>query len=335
LPNAIRLILDYNQRAQHVHSLTADVTIEATRRDQGVSFPGQLAVRYPQDLRLVGKWLGQPGIDLGSNDRVFWLRLETGPELSVPRGGWQRTQAGWPVSDAPDALLHFLCMSPLPLAANLYEVRRNTHGAVELMLPPFTDVRGALVRRGIAFDKQPAGMYRPAGETLYDGYNENVLRRATFRDFRQDAETGADVPTQITVEWPADHVTIVLSLNSLRLNEKWDGQRAAALFRLAEKPEPSPDRLQPGDAPTVRVSTEAVEARFGTERLGLSGKTDGETARKVLVDQLSDWREKTATLTVVCTGDVTAERVRLVLAAARQAGFRSIDVRVEDGRPGP
>jgi hypothetical protein len=336
-PTADELVGDFNKHAERVAWLFARVEIDVKAPGWTADLEGRLAARRWNDVRLVAQLLGRPAVDVGSNRREFWANLTPGTERLLTAGRDSRwydrhpkADQGWPVADAPDALLDCLNMRPVGYGGSVYEVRRSFGDYFELLLPPSKDARGRTVRKGIILGQGPGGAYWPTDHVLYDADGQ-VLRRAVLREWLHSSQPNAEpVPTRIDIEWPDEKVSVVLRLKDVKVNEKIDQQRTDLLFRPPADAAATREPENRADGVIVHLSSDAVEARYGEERLRLSGKPDGAMTRKLLGEQLGQWKAKNAgglTL-VVCGNSMEHGRVLDMLTVARQAGFRSIEVKV-------
>src|SRR5262249_47362581 len=155
--------------------------LEVSYDGQMVGLDGRLAIRSPRDVRCTAKLLGKPTLDLGSNDRDFWLRLQAEGAQLAWHGRWlaQGPQAGaeWPGGDGPDALLDVLCLRPLKPSAGC-EVRPQ-EDQFALLLPPSVAPNGQAVRKSVLFERRADGTFRPTAHLLADA-DGKLLRRATL-----------------------------------------------------------------------------------------------------------------------------------------------------------
>src|SRR5262245_17866410 len=71
-PSTESLVNYLNQNSKRVQSLKASLEIDAKQGVQSIGISGGLAARRPRDLRLRGKFMGSPAVDVGSNNEKFW-----------------------------------------------------------------------------------------------------------------------------------------------------------------------------------------------------------------------------------------------------------------------
>ncbi len=71
-PDAPALVNYLNLNAQKIQSIQASVALDARQGRQPIGLDGEMACQKPRDFRLRAKVLGQPAVDIGSNDKEFW-----------------------------------------------------------------------------------------------------------------------------------------------------------------------------------------------------------------------------------------------------------------------
>src|SRR4051794_2441068 len=72
-PTAAAMVSYLNENAQRIQGLSStDVTLDCRQgRESGV-VSGRVDCSRPHNFRLTAKAVGQPMVDIGSNDREFW-----------------------------------------------------------------------------------------------------------------------------------------------------------------------------------------------------------------------------------------------------------------------
>src|SRR5262245_43620548 len=73
-PTAAQLISQLNDTSQRIQMLECrDVWIDARQGRQDVSLPGSMVCQKNRNFRLTAKMVGQPAVDIGSNEQEFWF----------------------------------------------------------------------------------------------------------------------------------------------------------------------------------------------------------------------------------------------------------------------
>ena len=72
-PSSAELVKDLNLNARQIQSFQCKVSIEARGSEGAASLEGRLACDKPRNLRMKASMLGNPAVDIGSNNQEFWF----------------------------------------------------------------------------------------------------------------------------------------------------------------------------------------------------------------------------------------------------------------------
>jgi hypothetical protein len=232
-PTATSLVNYLNQNAKRIQSVQASLDIGAKMGIQAVDLSGAVAARRPRELRLRAKMLGQPAVDLGSNDQEFWywIRQANPPhyyKCSYKDLGTGKINVPFPVET--DMVMAALNMAEYDVKGK-YELKQGKDKSWELSQDT-TSAAGQPVKRVTVFR---ATLARPGDpqvleHSLLDGRGTLVCK-ATVQRVEVDRASGAVVPTRLTIEYPAQKVRLKLELNDLQVN-KIEEANAKRIFSL-------------------------------------------------------------------------------------------------------
>jgi hypothetical protein len=232
-PTAEQLVKYLNDNAARIQSLECpNVQIDAKQGIQGVGFDGQMAFRGPRDLRLRARFLGQPGMDLGSNEQEMWFWLAKsdlpGP-IHVKRAELPCTKTGWPCPVALDWLGTVAGAVPHdPLAAEKVVVKADTLELVELVRSPTGETQ-----RKVTVFRRKVGSPQVIAHRVEDTKGQ-VLMAAHIYELQTDPVSGAVFPVRFRIDWPAEKMEIRVRLPEVHLNREITADRAQKLFTVSE-----------------------------------------------------------------------------------------------------
>ncbi|MFO0880668.1 MAG: hypothetical protein U0840_25250 [Gemmataceae bacterium] len=229
-PDAPSLVNYLNQNAQKVQSVRAKVDIDCKQGRQSVGLGGRLACQKPRDFRLKADVLGKPAVDIGSNNDEFWYWISQASPPYVYHCAYNDLASGkinLPFPFHPDMVVAALGMAEFDTNAH-YELR-ETARTVE-MIQDGTSSSGEKVKRITVFNRFQAKSGEPQvlGHVLQD-LNGKPICRATVHKVTVDRASGAVVPTSVTIEWPAQELSMKLYLSDVQTNAL-DKTSSARLF---------------------------------------------------------------------------------------------------------
>ena len=194
---------------------------------------GRLAVRKPRYLRLIAGTSFSRELDLGSNDREFWLYVRQAEEPTLGPGKhpvlyhctyeeYRRSGAELPLE--PQWVIEALGIQEIDPTMNHF-LQPGQRGTVELATPttltnglPAVIVRVVTLKRG-----QVIAVRLERGAA--------VLAESWLAGHVEDPVTGAVVPTRVSFTWIPSNTTVTLKLRSLRVNPALDPAQSAQLWR--------------------------------------------------------------------------------------------------------
>ncbi len=229
-PTVPALVNYLNNNAQNAQTLRAKVAIDARQNRQVIGLDGQLACRKPRDFRLRAMVLGRVEADLGSNDEKFWYWVGKA-DPRVFHCSYRDLATGKvnvPFPFQPDMVMAALNMAEYdPRGRYDLKVQPRTLELVQDTTSP----DGRPVKRVTVFDRTVARPGKPQvlAHTLKDAAGK-LICQANVESVTVDRGSGAIIPTRVTIEWPAQAVTMKLVLSDVQVNAI-DKKAAAQLFQ--------------------------------------------------------------------------------------------------------
>jgi RNA polymerase sigma factor (sigma-70 family) len=227
-PSAELLVAYLNDNARRIQTLECrQLDIECRLGHHPVGVTGQLAYRGPRDFRLTGSIMGNPSVDLGSNDRECWyMFFKAEPKLLFlfSRAELAGGKSHWLFPFPPDWVLDALGVTEYDLKTCTVVARPETVELVRQVVSP----RGQRLRLVTVFNRVPSPV-QVAGHRLEDAHGKELCS-VTIAEVHTDRASGAVLPRRLQFDWPAEKVTLKLKLDDLRVNAPLEGERAAHLF---------------------------------------------------------------------------------------------------------
>ncbi len=196
---------------------------------------GRLAVQKPRRLRLIAGTPFSRELDLGSNDREFWLYLRQAQEPSLGPGKhpvlyhctyeqYRRSGAELPLQ--PEWVIAALGIEEVDPAASHF-LQPGPPGTVELATPTtLSNGLPAVIVRVVALKSGTIQAVRLERGAV-------VVAESTLSGHIQDPTTTAVVPTRVTFTWHPADLTVTLKLRRIRVNPPLT---TGQLSRLWESP---------------------------------------------------------------------------------------------------
>jgi hypothetical protein len=225
------LVSSLNANAQRLQSLQVDdLDIQARADGNYVGLVGVMSCQKPRNFRLMANVFGSQAVDMGSNGQEFWWWISKADPPYLVHCAYQDLSRGnvyLPFPFQPDWVVEALGMGEYNPAGS-YQVKMNPQ-TVEL-IEQTTSLQGQPVRKVTVFDRATAGTQWPkvVAHVLQDS-GGNEICSARIVDYRADKATGAVVPHQVVLSWPAQKIRLDMKLDGVKVNALTE-QRAAALF---------------------------------------------------------------------------------------------------------
>jgi hypothetical protein len=237
-PTAEVLVQNLNDNAQRLQSIQADsLRIRAEADGQGITLLGRMTTQKPSNFRLQADIMGKRAVDMGSNSQEFWYWVSQANPPALVYCSYEDFRAGrarMPFPFQPEWIIETLgMMERNPKGVYQVEVKPNTIELVEQTTSP----QGQPVRKVTFFARTPLqdGRYPVVGHQLQDAKGQPICT-ARVEDTHYDRTSGAAVPRQVTLSWPAEHLQLSLKLDGLTVNNTINPTSAGMLFTRPNMP---------------------------------------------------------------------------------------------------
>lgn len=261
-PRPEELIAYLNQNAQAVDSIVVQqLDVDARRGVIPVGLSGWMAAQKPRNFRMGAKLPGSggPAADIGSNDREFWFWMSQAQPPHLYYCSHDEVQhAQLPFPFQPDWILEALGMATIPPGGD-FRVEMKSRGAIEL-IENTRSPQGQPVRKVTVFNSQTVDGSEPqvVARRLVDERGRDIAI-ARITEMQRDPRSGVTIPKRIAFEYPAERLTLTLTLDQAMVNQPIDATTAQNWFTR-----PSLDGVRSHDLATSRRQNSAYPA--GTHR---------------------------------------------------------------------
>jgi len=241
-PSPAQLVNYLNDNARRVQAVQCNqVAMDCRQGSQRVGLDGMLVCQKPRNFRLRAKVVGQPAVDIGSNNDEFWYWISKAEPPYLFHCAYQDLARGnvrMPFPFQPDMIVAALGMSEHDPNSK-YEVKEYPQ-YLEL-IEPAVSPQGQPVQKVTVFHRGQAAPGRPQvlAHVLKDARG-NLVCKATVQEVQVNRETGAILPRKVSLVWPSQRIQMDLQLYDLRV-VSIDPERAGHLFQRRDLTMPSFD----------------------------------------------------------------------------------------------
>jgi hypothetical protein len=233
VPEAAALVNYLNQQSAHMQTVRAKVDMDCKAEGQSIALGGMMGCQKPRDFRLKANVLGQPAVDIGSNNNEFWYWISKAPQPYVYHCAYRDLATGTvrvPFPFQPDMVVSALGLAEYDVKG-VYEVKANPR-TLELIQDTVSP-SGQPVKKIVVFNRMLSAPGQPQvlAHVLRDSKG-GLICQAHIQRVQVERTTGATVPTRMMIEWPAQKITMRLDLSDVMVNTI-DRTTASAMFSRA------------------------------------------------------------------------------------------------------
>jgi hypothetical protein len=234
-----QLVSWLNQQANSLQTIGyTDVVLSSSERGQNnpTLRDCSLYAAQPRNFRLVcGTMLTSQELDMGSNDREFWMyvkRLPGDNYFFCSHEDFDKRGVNFPVPFDPDWVMMALGMTPYD-PNGTYTVTTNEREQAYLLQQQTTTRQGEPITKVTVFNVDYQQGRRPVvrGHIIYDANRQRICSAEikAVRPPDPGQTTFLQVPRHVVLEWPQQEFRMELKLAGERINEDLS-DRAVALF---------------------------------------------------------------------------------------------------------
>jgi hypothetical protein len=213
-PKATQLVAYLNDNARRVQAVRCErVAIDCKQGREAVGLDGILVCQKPRNFRLKAKVVGQPAVDIGSNQDEFWYWISKAEPPYVYHCSYQELARGnvaMPFPFQPDMIVAALGVADYD-ENKTYQVKA-TDQYLEL-IENTVSPQGQPVQKVTVFNRSSVGPGRPqvVGHLLRDPQGK-LICKATIHEVELNRETNAVLPRRVVLEWPGQQIMMDMRL---------------------------------------------------------------------------------------------------------------------------
>lgn len=232
-PRAQDLVDYLNADAQRIDSIVVqELDVDARRGLITFGLNGWLAAQKPNNFRMGAKLpaSGGPAADIGSNEREFWFWMAKSDPPHLFYCNHQEVQhAELPFPFHPTWVMEALGMATIPPGGD-FRVDAKQRGTIEL-IERTRSPQGQPVQKITVFNSQTVGGTQPqvVARRLVDERGKDIAI-ARITEMQRDPRSGVAVPRRIAFEYPAERLTLTLTLDQALVNQPIDATTAQNWF---------------------------------------------------------------------------------------------------------
>ena len=230
---AEQMVTYLNDNARRLQTIQCNqVAIDSKQGSQNIpGLDGLLVVQKPRQFRLKAKVLGQPAVDLGSNQQEFWYWISKAePVPYVFHCDYQsmdRGQVRMPIPIQPEMILAAMGISEYD-PTRQYEVKHvgNQTELIDKVISP----QGRPVTRATVFLRTPAAPGKPQvlGHVIRDEQGKDICS-VSIQEIQIHRQTGAILPQKIRFVWPSEQLEMTMRFGEF-ITPELSPDRAQRLF---------------------------------------------------------------------------------------------------------
>jgi hypothetical protein len=234
-PRAPDLVAYLNENARHVQAIQCNnVAIDCKQGNQAIGLDGLLVCQKPRNFRLKAKVVGQPAVDIGSNNEEFWYWISKAEPPYVYHCSYQNLatgQAAMPFPFQPDMIVAALGMAEYDPNAR-YQLKE--YPRVLELIETTRSAQGQPVQKVTVFNRAQVGPGKPqvVAYVLRDERGK-LICQAQVHEVQVDRDTQATLPRNVTLTWPEQKIEMKMVLHDVRVVSV-DPSRAERLFQRTE-----------------------------------------------------------------------------------------------------
>ena len=222
MPTAESLVNYMNDNARRIQSLRCtDVDVEASQKIQSFNVRAKMMSMKPRSFLMTASALGNPVVDLGSNESEFWFWFSKAPDpyqyFCTYKDFEEGKVARFPFPFQPDWIMESMGMGPYgPASKYTLEHDATTLKLVEKTRTP----QGQAVRKVIVISRRPVQAPQPQVQAyvLLDDATGKEICSAQIQEVVIDPATGAVVPRRMELRVPAESARLRISFNKMDVN---------------------------------------------------------------------------------------------------------------------
>jgi len=257
VPSSAQLIKYVNDNARMVQSLQCDdlfIDAKAPGGNAGVS--GKLACEKPRNFRMTADIIGQPAVDIGSNNDEFWFWISRNEPPYVFHCSYEDFRRGvrTPFPFQPEWIIEALGIAEMD-EAKAGECKVAVKPTSFELTEPALSAQGQPVRKVTVFNRTPSPSGKPqvTAHILQDANGKTICAAyvASVQWVQVSPSAWAVVPQRIDLMWPAEKMELKMKLDRVHALRLGHDQAVTMFSRNSLARLPSFDLARGAPEPAV------------------------------------------------------------------------------------
>lgn len=230
-PDVAHLVSYLNKNASRVKAVRCtDLTIDGAFDGQQAGVSGMLLYEKPKNFRLKARWLSQPAVDIGSNDKEFWYWFsKTEPYPYVFHCDYTDLQQGnvrMPFPFHPEMIIAALGISEYEEDPSKYQIKVQPQHFE--LIQSASSPQGKPIQKITVFNRREVGPGKPQviAHVLRDAQGKDICTMS-IDEVQTDRNTGAILPRVVRIKWPQEKAEMKMrfyGMESTRFDEDTAGR---------------------------------------------------------------------------------------------------------------
>lgn len=224
-----QLLAALNGNADRIQSIECtQVDLDCRQGLQSFGLTAKLACEKPQSFRMAAFFSGSQMVDMGSNDQEFWFWISKADPPYLYHCAYSDFNAGrarLPLPFQPEWVMEALGMAHYdPATCRVVDRGRNIQIVQNARGP-----NGQPVTKVTLVNRNAANQVQVVGHQLIDARGKMICEARVMK-LQKDPTGGGVLPELVSLNWPAERITLKLRLEGTHVNGSLDQDRRVALF---------------------------------------------------------------------------------------------------------
>lgn len=193
-----------------------NLSIDCKADRQTVGLGGSMICQKPRNFRLQAKLLGQPAVDIGSNNDEFWYWISKNEPPYLFHCSYEALNRGVniPFPFQPDMVVTALGIASYDPAKN-YKLNAPAGKKYFELIEETTSPQGQRLQKVVVFNRESVALPAPQiiAYVLRDEKGQNICI-ANIKSVQQ-ISNGAVLPRVVSFNWPAMKLVMTMEMNNL------------------------------------------------------------------------------------------------------------------------
>jgi hypothetical protein len=208
-----------------------NLSIDCKAGHQTVGLGGMMICQKPRSFRLQAQVIGQPAVDIGSNNEEFWYWISKNEPPYLFHCSYEALGRG---ANVPFPFQPDMVVTALGIASydpnKKYELNAPQGRSYFELIERTTSPQGQPIQKVVVFNR--GQVTPPAPQVIAYALRDdkgNPICVANIKSVQQNRETGAILPKVVSFNWPSQKLSMTMDMNNLQV-VKMNNETAGRFF---------------------------------------------------------------------------------------------------------